>query len=70
MVLCFLAYTKALEDALAALDKIAMSIDVKDRMFLYLSMIHLFALFVLFTCFYTLSIGHFVFMLAKFLKFA
>ncbi|KAK9750676.1 hypothetical protein RND81_02G213000 [Saponaria officinalis] len=28
---CFTAYSKSLEDAVAALDKIAMSIDVKDR---------------------------------------
>ncbi|XP_039038917.1 T-complex protein 1 subunit gamma-like isoform X2 [Hibiscus syriacus] len=28
------AYNKALEDAIDVLDKIAMSIDVKDRMFL------------------------------------
>lgn len=32
--ICCVAYNKALEDAIAVLDKIAMSIDVKDREFL------------------------------------
>ena len=30
-LMCFAAYNKALEDALAVLDKIAMPIDVTDR---------------------------------------
>lgn len=36
LIFCFLvvAYNKALEDAIAVLDKIAMTIDVKDRKFL------------------------------------
>lgn len=42
---CFPAYTKALEDAIAALDKIAMSIDAKDRRFLHPIMFLEFALF-------------------------
>lgn len=33
-VMLFAAYGKALEDAIATLDKIALSIDVNDRKFL------------------------------------
>lgn len=47
----FSAYNKALEDALAVLDKISMSIDVNDRklhhnpiFFLYLIHIHVYSL--------------------------
>lgn len=34
LVLVSVAYNKALEDAIAVLDKIAMTVDVKDRKFL------------------------------------
>lgn len=33
-VICFAAYNKALEDAIAALDKVAFPIDTTDREFL------------------------------------
>lgn len=33
-IVLFVAYNKALEDAIAVLDKIAMTIDVTDRKFL------------------------------------
>ena len=35
LVLVIVAYNKALEDAIAVLEKIAMTVDVKDRKFLF-----------------------------------
>lgn len=34
MYVIYVAYSKALEDAIAVLDKIAMSVDVNDRKFI------------------------------------